>query len=334
MSTTTTLIEQCISIKKQLARDVDRNITLDLLCGLDNFCMTKDVLRGSLIGKTVNEIFKQQTDPVVKDKAKSLVLKWKALAAGKETPKSTAATPSSSPLSREPTISSMESTPTHQPLANASTTNIPSIPPTGLSRQPSTSSLTSFRNDGTPLSQGKARQRRIEIRKKLCDILRMEVEDLSNEDSKDKQDLLDVDETVVAIEEELWSQLVKRDDDKAYMAQLRSIMYNLKDSKNPNFNYKILAGYFKPSSLPTMTAEDMASEVKQKERAKQRQESMEEIQTDWALKHGDIKISGMFTCGKCKRMETTYFQMQTRSADEPMTTFVTCLHCNNRWKFC
>jgi len=333
MSTTTSLIEQCISIKKQLARDVDRNITLDLLCGLDNFTMTKDVLRGSLIGKAVNEIFKQQTDPVVKDKAKSLVLKWKALAAGKETPKSTAATPSSS-LSRESTpISGLESTLT-QPLADAFTTNISSIPPTGLSRQSSTSSLTSFRNDGTPMSQGKARQRRIEIRKKLCGILRMEVEDLNNEDNNNKQDLLDVDETVVAIEEEMWSQLVKRDDDKAYMAQLRSIMYNLKDSKNPNFNYKILAGYFKPANLPTMTAEDMASEVKQKERAKQRQESMEEIQTDWALKHGDIKVSGMFTCGKCKRTETTYFQMQTRSADEPMTTFVTCLYCNNRWKFC
>jgi DNA-directed RNA polymerase subunit M/transcription elongation factor TFIIS len=28
----------------------------------------------------------------------------------------------------------------------------------------------------------------------------------------------------------------------------------------------------------------------------------------------------------------TYYQLQTRSADEPMTTFVTCLNCNARWK--
>jgi transcription elongation factor S-II len=42
---------------------------------------------------------------------------------------------------------------------------------------------------------------------------------------------------------------------------------------------------------------------------------------------------GMFKCGKCKSMKTTYYQMQTRSADEPMTTFVTCRNCNNRWKF-
>lgn len=39
-----------------------------------------------------------------------------------------------------------------------------------------------------------------------------------------------------------------------------------------------------------------------------------------------------FTCRKCKSKECTYYQMQTRSADEPMTTFVTCINCNNRWK--
>ncbi len=48
---------------------------------------------------------------------------------------------------------------------------------------------------------------------------------------------------------------------------------------------------------------------------------------------------GMFECSKCKRNKapntkrTTYYQMQTRSADEPMTTFVSCHECGNRWKF-
>ncbi len=41
-----------------------------------------------------------------------------------------------------------------------------------------------------------------------------------------------------------------------------------------------------------------------------------------------------FQCGKCKQRKCTYFQLQTRSADEPMTTFVQCVNCNNRWKFC
>lgn len=39
-----------------------------------------------------------------------------------------------------------------------------------------------------------------------------------------------------------------------------------------------------------------------------------------------------FTCWKCKSKSCTYYQLQTRSADEPMTTFVTCLNCGQRWK--
>ena len=41
---------------------------------------------------------------------------------------------------------------------------------------------------------------------------------------------------------------------------------------------------------------------------------------------------GMLKCGKCKGKKTTYYQMQTRSADEPMTTFVTCHGCGHKWK--
>ena len=39
-----------------------------------------------------------------------------------------------------------------------------------------------------------------------------------------------------------------------------------------------------------------------------------------------------FTCRKCKSKKCSYYQMQTRSADEPMTTFVSCLECGCRWK--
>jgi transcription elongation factor S-II len=43
-------------------------------------------------------------------------------------------------------------------------------------------------------------------------------------------------------------------------------------------------------------------------------------------------MTGLFTCSKCKSKKTTYYEMQTRSADEPMTAFVTCLNCGKRWK--
>ena len=39
-----------------------------------------------------------------------------------------------------------------------------------------------------------------------------------------------------------------------------------------------------------------------------------------------------FKCKRCKSRKTTYYEMQTRSADEPMTIFITCLNCGNRWK--
>jgi DNA-directed RNA polymerase subunit M/transcription elongation factor TFIIS len=42
--------------------------------------------------------------------------------------------------------------------------------------------------------------------------------------------------------------------------------------------------------------------------------------------------TGMFKCGKCKSKNVTYYQMQTRSADEPMTTFFTCKGCGSHWK--
>mmetsp|Transcript_24121 Transcript_24121/g.54356 ORF Transcript_24121/g.54356 Transcript_24121/m.54356 type:complete len:224 (-) Transcript_24121:177-848(-) len=133
------------------------------------------------------------------------------------------------------------------------------------------------------------------------------------------------------IEEELNNALPKKE---AYMNQARSVLYNLKDRKNPTFRFKVVVGFFQPNQLPKLTAEDMASAEKNAERAKQRQDAMEALDQNWALKNGQQLTTGMFTCGKCKGNKTTYFQMQTRSSDEPMTTFVTCLTCGNRWKFC
>lgn len=47
----------------------------------------------------------------------------------------------------------------------------------------------------------------------------------------------------------------------------------------------------------------------------------------------DEEYEGIFKCRKCGSRKTRYHQLQTRSADEPMTTYVNCMNCSNTWKF-
>ena len=60
-------------------------------------------------------------------------------------------------------------------------------------------------------------------------------------------------------------------------------------------------------------------------------QSMLAMQADYYRKNLKIGISE-FTCRKCKSSKVFSEQKQTRSADEPMTTFLTCQECNNKWK--
>jgi transcription elongation factor S-II len=40
-----------------------------------------------------------------------------------------------------------------------------------------------------------------------------------------------------------------------------------------------------------------------------------------------------YKCGRCKERNCAYEQLQVRCSDEPMTTFVRCLNCGNKWSF-
>lgn len=40
-----------------------------------------------------------------------------------------------------------------------------------------------------------------------------------------------------------------------------------------------------------------------------------------------------YKCGRCKKRECSYFQLQVRSCDEPMTTYINCLNCGHKWNF-
>lgn len=43
--------------------------------------------------------------------------------------------------------------------------------------------------------------------------------------------------------------------------------------------------------------------------------------------------NGLVTCPKCKSRNTSYTMVQTRSADEGMTTVCTCFNCGNNWRY-
>lgn len=45
-----------------------------------------------------------------------------------------------------------------------------------------------------------------------------------------------------------------------------------------------------------------------------------------------VAMSDQITCGKCKKTKISYYETQSRSADEPMTMHMCCLVCGHRWK--
>ncbi|CAG6015772.1 unnamed protein product [Menidia menidia] len=118
--------------------------------------------------------------------------------------------------------------------------------------------------------------------------------------------------------------------DMKYKNRVRSRISNLKDPKNPGLRTNVLAGNIELSRIASMSAEEMASDELKQLRNVLTQEAIREHQM---AKTGGT-TTDLLQCGKCKKKNCTYNQVQTRSADEPMTTFVLCNECGNRWKFC
>ncbi|KAM8870565.1 transcription elongation factor A protein 3 isoform 2-T2 [Spinachia spinachia] len=118
--------------------------------------------------------------------------------------------------------------------------------------------------------------------------------------------------------------------DMKYKNRVRSRISNLKDPKNPGLRRNVLAGSIDLSRIASMSAQEMASDELKQLRNVLTQEAIREHQM---AKTGGTSTD-LLQCGKCKKRNCTYNQVQTRSADEPMTTFVLCNECGNRWKFC
>ena len=109
-----------------------------------------------------------------------------------------------------------------------------------------------------------------------------------------------------------------------YVDRVRTILFNLKT--NPQLLEDVESGNLKTQQIAFMTHQELKPErwtklIEEKiKRDKCKYETQIEAATD------------SFKCRKCHSNKCTYYQMQTRSADEPMTTFVTCIDCGNRWK--
>jgi len=114
-----------------------------------------------------------------------------------------------------------------------------------------------------------------------------------------------------------------------YKSKIRSLFVNLKDKNNPSLRESVISGEISAERFSKMTSQEMASEERKAADAKIKANNLynslgaedQQAETD------------AFRCGRCKQRKCVYRQAQTRSADEPMTTFVTCTNCNNRWKF-
>lgn len=117
-------------------------------------------------------------------------------------------------------------------------------------------------------------------------------------------------------------------DNKAYANKIRGLMTSLKRKDNAQLGIRVRSGEITPDKFVRMTDQELASDAQRARDLELEKENMKKAQVPQAEK----SISDALKCGKCGQKKVSYSQAQTRSADEPMTTFCECTVCGNRWK--
>lgn len=108
-----------------------------------------------------------------------------------------------------------------------------------------------------------------------------------------------------------------------YVDHLRSIYMNL---KNKELIEMINTSKIKPHEIAFMTHQEMRPDIwKELIEIKQKKDMLK-------FENNMEASTDTFTCRKCKSRRCTYYQLQTRSSDEPMTLFISCLDCGARFK--
>ncbi|XP_031422124.1 transcription elongation factor A protein 2 [Clupea harengus] len=300
-------------IAKKLDKMVQKKNTdgaIDLLRELKNMKMSLETLQSTRIGMSVNAVRKQSSEEEVQTLAKSLIKVWKKLldgAEGRVEEKKKSASPLQCSSKDSPGSSDSKKS---EPPKTPSSPSTPTTPTT-----PTTPKSTSF--PPAPVTTDSVRTKCRELL-----VVALQVGD-------DYKTIgADCDHLAAQIEDFIYQEF--KSTDIKYKTRLRSRISNLRDQKNPDLRRNVLCGNISPECMANMTAEQMASNELKEIRKNMTKESIREHQLS---KVGGTETD-MFSCGKCKGKNCSYTQVQTRSADEPMTTFVLCNECGNRWKFC
>ncbi|KAM9248327.1 transcription elongation factor A protein 2 isoform 1-T1 [Dugong dugon] len=290
----------------RIARRLDKMVTkksaegaMDLLRELKAMPVTLHLLQSTRVGMSVNALRKQSSDEEVTTLAKSLIKSWKKLLDASD---AKAGEQRSASLASRPSKDTSE--------AKVHSRKRPELPKT-----PSTPRMTTF--PPTPVT---------------CDAVRSKCREMLAAALQTDNDHVaigaDCEHLSAQIEECIFRDVGSTD--VKYKNRVRSRISNLKDAKNPGLRRSVLRGAIAPQRIAEMTSEEMASdELKEIRKAMTREAIREHQMARVGGTHTDL-----FTCGRCKRKSCTYTQVQTRSSDEPMTTFVVCNECGNRWKFC
>nr|XP_023417714.1 transcription elongation factor A protein 2 isoform X1 [Cavia porcellus] len=273
---------------------------MDLLRELKAMPITLHLLQSTRVGMSVNALRKQSSDEEVIALAKSLIKSWKKLL-----DVSDAKTRDRGRDTALPTSSTK----------NASEAMDPSRKRLELPRMPSTPRITTF--PPVPITCNAVRNK---CREMLTTALQTDHDHVAVG--------ADCERLSAQIEECIFRDVGNTD--MKYKNRVRSRISNLKDAKNPELRRNVLCGTITPQQIAVMTSEEMASDELKEIRKAMTKEAIREHQM---ARTGGTQTD-LFTCGKCRKKNCTYTQVQTRSSDEPMTTFVVCNECGNRWKFC
>lgn len=283
---------------------------LDLLKALQNLNIDLYILTKTRVGMTVNELRKCSKDDEVIALAKTLIKHWK-----KRLTPSTGKDNSSTPNANNGSKSSSKSS--SQSSSNGS---VKKTDTKKDDRDRDRGSSGSSRQTSFPATSTMTDAVRLKCREMLANAIRV--------DGEPPEGCPSPEELAEELEECIYMEF--KNTDMRYKNRVRSRVANLKDSKNPTLRTNFIAGAISASKLAKMTPEEMASD----EMKKLREKFVKEAINDAQLATVQGTKTDLLKCGKCKKRNCTYNQIQTRSADEPMTTFVLCNACGHRWKFC